>query len=654
MKDVRGTGKSPKRDVRKTSRKLICLVVSAMALAVTLSPIIVASDSSADTVNDTLHMDLYDANDQILTSPLMENSRLTFNTTTTPEGVIYELEGGVPIDSTPAYFLIRNDGGGGGYSLFKVSVKAYIQDPLDPEHPGSLADTWLQYYGIRVSASDGSTADLNAANSFEMMFRKGGADTAFEMDQRYTITFSTLSGSHILDAEPDMIENITFEFTAEPIAEYHNVEYYSDSTLVETRLLRDFDTIGPFPPVQGRDPIGWIDYEGNILDEDTTVFELPTAMVIALYGWPVIIEKQTEYIDAEGNDVTEKLRKEIYEDGHFFEDTSKKVEDKDGNVKEETSHVEKDSEDNTHEYDTQTDITKHYDGTETHNTSTETRVNGTVTETSDTRTEYDKDKTMVEEEYTLRVKDPSTSEEDVYDVITRLIDTESVEKKYRVEATIQDMDLKDVDKVCEIIDDYFSRYDCEIASVGMKTDTGAIAVPHQMLAIFASKHYRMFSANGSLSVELEEGVVKWLNETGSNIELRISKAAPEDMTEAQRKTVGDNFAISVVLLLDGKVVPNLQNGWAEITAKFDKDSPSVYYVDEDGSSENIECRYDGETLTVKYRVDHFSIFMIVEEKGDYGDVIPFVYITLAELLIIPAVLALIIRRWRRKERLRSI
>ena len=70
MKDVRGTGKSPKRDVRKTSRKLICLAVSALALAMVLSPILIYEDSSADTDNN-VHMDLYDANDQPLTSPLM-------------------------------------------------------------------------------------------------------------------------------------------------------------------------------------------------------------------------------------------------------------------------------------------------------------------------------------------------------------------------------------------------------------------------------------------------------------------------------------------------------------------------------------------------------------------------------------------------------
>ena len=421
MGAVSSTGRSTVKGGRRKARTLLCLAVSAMALMTILAPMITAGDSSADTVDNNLHMDLYDDNGQILTSPLMNGAKLVFNTTTTPDGVVYELENGVPIDSIPAYFLIRTDTSGAGYGLFKVTVKIH-----------DLDGTWMQNFGIRVSTSDGSTADLSSNNSFEMMFQKGGVDSSFEMNKRYYVSFSTLSGSHILDTAPGTIGNFTIEFIAEPIADYHNVEYYSDSNLVEIRLLRDFDTIGPFPNVQskGRDPIGWIDYDGNIVDEDTYVSELQSYMILAIYEWPVIIEKQTEYVDAEGNDITEKLRKEIYEDGHYIEDTSKKVEDKDGNVKEETSHKEKDSDDTTREYDTQTDITKHDDGTETHNTATETKVNGNVTETSETRTEYDSEKTMVEEELTLKVYDPGTGEAETYNVVTSLIDERSVEKKY--------------------------------------------------------------------------------------------------------------------------------------------------------------------------------------------------------------------------------
>ena len=482
------------------------------------------------------------------------------------------------------------------------------------------------------------------------MFQKGGVDTAYEMDKRYFVSFSTLTGSHILDAAPETIGNITIEFIAEPIAEYRNIEYFSDSTLVETRLLRDFDTVGPFPNVQsgGRDPIGWIDYDGNLVSEDTPVADLPTDMVIALYGWPVIIEKQTEYVDGDGNDVTEKLRKEIYEGGHYIEDTSKKVEDKSGNVKEETSHTEKDSDDNTREYDTQTDITKHEDGAETHNTTTETKVNGQVTETSEIMTEYDSEKTMVEEEMVLTTRDPGTGKEDTYDVVTKLIDIKSVEKRYKVEATIDDMDLADVEKVSEIIDGCFAKYDCEIASVGMETETGTISVSHELMGAFAAKHYRLFSRNGDMCVELDEKVVKWLHESGSKVDLRINKATADEMTEAQRNVVGNNYAISVVLMLDGQVVSALQEGLAEITVKIDKSNVSVYYVDDGGSSEYIECTYDEETQIVRYMVDHFSIFMIVEDEDDHSDVLPFFYIALAELLLIPLGVLAYYRRLKRK------
>ena len=104
----------------------------------------------------------------------------------------------------------------------------------------------------------------------------------------------------------------------------------------------------------------------------------------------------------------------------------------------------------------------------------------------------------------------------------------------------------------------------------------------------------------------------------------------------------------MVLLLDGQVVSYLQDGLAEVTVKMDK-SKSVYYVDEGGSSEYIDCTYDEKSQILKYTVDHFSIFMIVEdEESDIEFALPYIYIVLAEFLLIPLGVLAYYRRLKRK------
>ena len=637
MKDVRGTGKSRKREMIRTSRKLICLAVSVIAVAVVLSPILIDNDSSADTGNNSIHMGLYDANDQELTSPLIENSTLSFSTLTTPDGVIYELSGGVSIDSTPAYFLIRADSGT-GHGLFKVTAKIE-----------GLDGTWMDYYGIRMSTDDGSVADLKKTNSYEMMFSKGGNYTAFDMNRRYYVSFSTLEGSQNLGASPGTISNFTVYLTAEAIPESHYIEYYSDSNLEDTRLLCDIDTIGPFPDVQsqGRTPIGWIDFDGHIVTEDTLVSDLPSDIILALYGWPVIFEKLEEYKDAEGNDVTDYIRKVIYEDGHFEEYTSKKVEDQEGNTKEETSEKEKDSEGNTTEFNTKTDIEVHGDGSETHNTSTEKKENGKPIETTTVRTEYDSKKTMIEEEQNLKVFDPATGKTDEYNVIAKLVRVESDNYKYKVIGTVEELKPEYIEKVSDIIDEYSERCDCEDNAV---RGEHATYVSLEAMGSMVRRGLGFIRDNGDLSVELNVETVNWLHERGSGFDLDINKATEDEMTEAQREIVGDNYAISVVLKQNGQIVNVLESGFAVISVKIDIDSAAVYYVDEGGSSEFIRCSYDEGTQTLEYKVDHFSIFMIVEEgKGVHVPAWPYILVSFLVLILLPSLLLLAYRRRRKEE-----
>lgn len=625
------------RSGRKAFRKLFCIAVSALALILVLSPMLTDSDSSADANDNTIRLVLYDADGQELTSPLINDPIISFSTLTTPDGVVYELSTGDPIESCPAYFVIRADSGT-GHGLFKVSVKIE-----------GLDGTWADNFGIRVCTDNGSTADLTkSGNSYESLFYKGGLFSTFEMNKRYGISFATLEGSCVSTTPIGDLGNFTVILEAEPIPEFHTVLFLSDNELVEQKLLRDIDVLGEFPDVQsqGRDPIGWIDYDGHIVTGSTMVSDLPTDMVIALYGWPIIIEWQEQYIDEEGSKITDKIRKEINEDTSYTEDTSKTTEYKDGKVKEETTHTEKDAGGDTYEYETKTDIVVHDDGKETHITSTEEKINGTLTETSQIRTEYDSNKVMTEEEKKLTVIDSATGEREEYDVTVRIIDPSSSEKKYKISGALPEAGASEFDKMKSLIDEYSEQYNCEAVAVGMKSDD-FMTVSNELLGSFVDNGYSLFKENGdgSIRIELDKGVVKWMHDSGSEVKINVGAAKPGDLTEEQRRAIGDNYAVKADVTLGGLTVSALQGGKAELTVNFDKASAVVYYIDSNGSSELVECTFNSEMHTVTFTTDRLSVYMIQEEQADDLPLWPFYVTPIAEYILIILIFVIYCRKF---------
>ena len=255
------------------------------------------------------------------------------------------------------------------------------------------------------------------------------------------------------------------------------------------------------------------------------------------------------------------------------------------------------------------------------------------------------------EEKKVTVIDTATGETDEYDVTIRLIDnTTSTEKSYKVMGILPAAGELNFDKMKSLIDEYFGEYNCDVASVGMRSSE-YMDISIALLSAFASNGYMMFkeNADGTIRIELDAGVVKWLHDSGSEISLYVGKANPEDMTEEQRKTVGSNFAIEADLKLDGTSVSVLQGGRAEITAFFDKTSAAAYLVDPSGTSEPIESAFDTETRFIRFSVDHLSLFMVTEEEGSEFPIWPFYLTVIIEYFVIVFGLLLYCRRLIRRE-----
>jgi hypothetical protein len=100
------------------------------------------------------------------------------------------------------------------------------------------------------------------------------------------------------------------------------------------------------------------------------------------------------------------------------------------------------------------------------------------------------------------------------------------------------------------------------------------------------------------------------------------------VTEAQKKTIGENYAVSIGMTigktdvheLGGKVKVNL--ALAPVPGK-DMSKTKVYYVAEDGSIEEMPTSYKEGVVT--FEVTHFSVYMVVLSEATPDPPVPTEY-----------------------------
>lgn len=184
----------------------------------------------------------------------------------------------------------------------------------------------------------------------------------------------------------------------------------------------------------------------------------------------------------------------------------------------------------------------------------------------------------------------------------------------------------------------------EVVIVGVHSDTGILIIPDETVPIIVEYGYWVSVSNGDMHVVLDDDVVRTvyriLEEGGSigeEVVLRIEKATEDDLNERQAAVIGDNYAVSVTLTVNGEYVSEL-GGVAEISLEPGFEAVYVYHVLLSGELEPVDCTYDPETGMVDFAVDHFSIYMIkAENHEEPWSVSPFLIGLIALLLILISV-----------------
>ena len=197
----------------------------------------------------------------------------------------------------------------------------------------------------------------------------------------------------------------------------------------------------------------------------------------------------------------------------------------------------------------------------------------------------------------------------------------------------------------EYAKDSISDFDYEEVIVGIYSEEGILIIPEETVPLIVEYGYFVSLVNEDMHVILDNDVVKNLEMLSGEVILKIDRADDGDMTEKQQLVVGDNYAIVVLLTVDGEIVHEL-GGIADITVEPGFDAAYVYYVDEEGNRELIPSTYDPETGNIEFEVNHFSIYMItMEEHHDDGEKIWWLpwFILIITLILMYA--PLVILRW---------
>ncbi|MBR6214527.1 MAG: hypothetical protein IKN41_00645 [Candidatus Methanomethylophilaceae archaeon] len=177
--------------------------------------------------------------------------------------------------------------------------------------------------------------------------------------------------------------------------------------------------------------------------------------------------------------------------------------------------------------------------------------------------------------------------------------------------------------------------------VGIVSEEGVLFVPEDAMKLARDYLYSLSIVNGDTHVILDWNTVDGIAMMKGDVALYVHEATPEDLTNAQKRTIGDRLALSVVILVDGEYVTQL-GGHADIYERTE--NTMVYYVDPDGKASLIESDHkDGIT---HIRVSHFSIYMYT--NSEVSEELPIFWMALISIAIV--LILILVFVWRRKQK----
>jgi uncharacterized repeat protein (TIGR02543 family) len=189
-------------------------------------------------------------------------------------------------------------------------------------------------------------------------------------------------------------------------------------------------------------------------------------------------------------------------------------------------------------------------------------------------------------------------------LVPRTIEFEGTDGEFIV--TVPELDAENIHDAETVLEDF------EVDEVIFRTETDddTFVVYEAAMDILAENGYGLMLSNYDFAVTFDKDATNHLDSLQGDLRLSIVRVNPEELTEAQRSIVGNNYAIRILLSVDDKGVSEL-GGIATITV--DHKGSVVYFVAEDGRLEKIDCSYSMMTGNTTFSVGHFSVYMLLPQ-----------------------------------------
>lgn len=180
--------------------------------------------------------------------------------------------------------------------------------------------------------------------------------------------------------------------------------------------------------------------------------------------------------------------------------------------------------------------------------------------------------------------------------------------------------------------------------ISLDDGRGYMKVRESAVKAVSVKGWGIFATDGTHIVLLDDDATNALSDIEGDMKISISKAKDRDMTEAQKKAIGANYAVLVTLSKGATEIHELQ-GSADIEVVLENKKIDVCFVADDGTMEKIDFTYEDDV--VAFTVNHFSIYKMTEGEtvpsDDDDDEFPTLWVVLIVIgvaLVIAAVIIL--------------
>ena len=315
-----------------------------------------------------------------------------------------------------------------------------------------------------------------------------------------------------------------------------------------------------------------------------------------------IVEKESKTISNDDGSTTRIDKETIIEkDGSTTQKIEETTSYEDGStvVKKEIIHTDRFG--NKTSETSETSITTDGRGSRVEETVT-TVIGSDSSRTEEHRTVTDDDGRIVEKD----VKIVNTDSEGHQTVIIIKGDSD------RIEAYLPNTELDILHQAETIIDGIAPKK----ADLVLTENYGEFVIPFECLWEASYREYSISLDGNSKRITFDESVVQNLAKKGGDAYITIKKVEPKDLTEGQRKVIGNNDAYAMTLVINDVDISQL-GGLAEITIQGNYDH--VYYITNGGSVEAILCERAPSSNTVSFTLEHFSIYALTDGPLKYDD-----------------------------------